>query len=279
MAILSFVVAWMQIFPRPVAGFPPLAPAGLAPAGHPDVDSKPCIAGRCQNGWHDLSKPVWDCVNKTAQTDVTFQSAIRSACKGNDLDVHYQTCTAPCCECWKAYWPAYVDLWGRCGAPAEYVNGEAHNGLKAKEDWLCGTGSWGTCVGAKWNAHSFTDCTSKPDKQKLKEVFGLFRDRRSAAESCTCLQQASLVLEDLEQACQVPGAQWFVEYGKRRFKENLCGDLRPVATQSFSAATLSMPVALTVGTGMVAVVVGTFAMLLPCWRRFQWTEGQAPLLA
>jgi len=277
-------VACGQIAQQSDAAFPALGSTGspvqlAAVTEKPDVDSKPCVAGRCQNGWHDLSKPVWDCVNKTAQTDSLFQSAIRSACSGNDLDVHYQTCTAPCCECWKAYWRAYIDLWERCGASPSYVNGEAHNGLKAKEDWLCGTGRWGTCVAPKWDTYSFTNCTSKPDRKKLKEVFGLFRDRRSTEESCTCLRQASFALQDMEQECQVPGAQWFVQYGERRFKENLCGHLRLIAPQSFSAVALAGPAALTVATGMVAVVAGAFAVRLACWRRVQWMEVQTPLLA
>jgi len=63
------------------------------------------------------------------------------------------------------------------------------------------------------------------------------------------------------------------------FKESLCGDLRLIATQSFSAIQLSGPAALSVATGMVVVVAGTFAALIGCWRCVQWMEGQMPLLA
>jgi len=262
------------------AGLVVLLVAGVQASDRADKDSKPCVAGaRCQNGWHDLTKGVWDCVNTTEQTDKTFQAAIGPACSGNDLDVHYQTCTPPCCQCWKAYWPAYTALWGRCGAPASYVAGEAQNGLKAKEDWLCGNGAWGSCVAPKWDAYNFTECTSIPDKAKLREVYGLFRDRRSTDESCACIRQATLALDVMEQDCQVPGASWFVEYGKRRYKENQCGELKPYATAELAAAPPAALAALAASAGLVAAA-GFLATLVPRLRaRTNWAEGEASLLA
>mmetsp|Transcript_138682 Transcript_138682/g.386746 ORF Transcript_138682/g.386746 Transcript_138682/m.386746 type:complete len:287 (+) Transcript_138682:98-958(+) len=245
--------------------------------GNRDVDSKPCIAGRCQNGWHDLSKTVWDCVNSSAQTDAEFQSAIRSACAGHDLDVHYQTCTAPCCKCWSTYWPAYIQLWGRCGAPASYVDGEARTGLKAKEEWLCGTGVWGECVAVKWKNFNFTECTSKPDRIKLQEVFGLFRDRRYIAESCSCLHQATNTLEHVMQQCQVPDRDWFVKYGKRRLNENFCG-MAPVATEEVSAAPLPGIPSMTALMAMIGIAVACAAGIHFAKPR-RHAEGQVPFLA
>eukprot|EP00443_Scrippsiella_acuminata_P039891 CAMPEP_0115194526 /NCGR_PEP_ID=MMETSP0270-20121206/14116_1 /TAXON_ID=71861 /ORGANISM="Scrippsiella trochoidea, Strain CCMP3099" /LENGTH=171 /DNA_ID=CAMNT_0002607831 /DNA_START=44 /DNA_END=556 /DNA_ORIENTATION=+ len=150
--------------------------------GANDRGEKPCIAGRCQNGWHDLDQRTWDCVNDNITTDVKFQSALSHVCDGIDLDVKYQTCTEPCC----AFGARIGQRSSTCGVgvalPASYVKGTGVVGLKAKEDWLCGTGVWGTCVRPRWDAlrdSAFTQCTSAADQAKLAEVFGLYRDRRS----------------------------------------------------------------------------------------------------
>lgn len=259
----------------------PASPQQLhAPASVPDVGPKPCIASRCQNGWHDLSKSVWDCANTTAPTDAKFQAAIGSACAGTDLDLYYQTCTQPCCECWQAYWPAYIDLWGRCGAPASYVNGEARNGLEAKGEWLCSTGRWGACVAARWNVAAFTQCTSAPDRSKLKEVFGLYRDRRSPSESCGCLHQATVALEGMMSECQVQGRQWFVDYGRRRFRENLCGELVPAAgAEELAVAPRGPLVAVAGAVGAVAAAGAAFFLTSRRRTRGAGEGGLAPLLA
>jgi len=264
---------------------PPAGPQQLnALASTPDTGPKPCVAARCQNGWHDLSKSVWDCANTTAPTDAKFQAAIRPACAGTDLDLYYQTCTQPCCECWQAYWPAYIDLWGRCGAPASYVSGEARNGLEAKGEWLCGTGRWGACVATRWAAATFTQCTSAPDRSKLKEVFGLYRDRRSQSESCGCLRQATLGLEGMMDECQVQGREWFVDYGRRRFRDNLCGELVPAVgagelVPAVGAVRAEELVVAGAAAGALAVAGAAF-LLIPRRRTCGAGEdGRAPLLA
>ena len=144
------------------------------------------------------------------------------------MDVTYQSCTAPCCGCWKAYWPQLLVLWGRCGVPANTFKGEGIVGsYKAKEDWYCGNGVWGTCVVPKWDAAQaqLTECTSGPDQSKLKEPFGLYRNRRSEAESCACLAQAYRALDSILRECQVPSWLWFKGYSQRRFTDNHCGSL------------------------------------------------------
>jgi len=235
-----------------------------------DVGQKPCVANRCQNGWHDLNNHTWDCVNATLPTDEKFQAAIRNACSNNDLDVFYQTCTAPCCGCWSAYWPALLDLWGRCGAPESYVKGEGIVGLKAKEDWLCGNGQWG-CVGSKWDAYDFTQCTSGPDKQKVKEVFGLFRDRTSSAESCGCIRQANSHLFNVLEECQIPDQQWFVKYGTRRMIENRCGSATVLMSEEFEEASPKTSFA---GVALVAVaLVAGFAVFSHVRNRAMKGEG------
>ncbi|CAE8660650.1 unnamed protein product [Polarella glacialis] len=170
----------------------------------------------------------WTCVNDNITTDEKLRKKIEPACAGNDLDVTYQSCTAPCCGCWKAYWPELLDLWGWCGVPASTFKGEGTVGsYKAKEDWYCGNGVWGTCVVPKWDAAQaqFTECTSGPDQSKLKEPFGLYRNRRSEAESCACLAQAYRALDSILRECQVPSWLWFKGYSQRRFTDNHCGSL------------------------------------------------------
>ncbi|CAE8661235.1 unnamed protein product [Polarella glacialis] len=170
----------------------------------------------------------WTCVNDNITTDEKLRKKIEPACAGNDLDVTYQSCTAPCCGCWKAYWPELLDLWGRCGVPASTFKGEGTVGsYKAKEDWYCGNGVWGTCVVPKWDAAQaqLTECTSGPDQSKLKEPFGLYRNRRSEAESCACLAQAYRALDSILRECQVPSWLWFKGYSQRRFTDNHCGSL------------------------------------------------------
>lgn len=245
--------------------------------GANDRGEKPCIAGRCQNGWHDLDQSTWDCVNHNITTDVKFQSALSHVCDGADLDVKYQTCSEPCCSCWSAYWPALLDLWGRCGAPASYVKGNGVTGLKAKQDWLCGTGVWGTCVGPKWDAmrHSaFTECTSAADETKMAEVFGIYRDRRSAEETCGCIQQAAPALTELLQQCDVPNWQWFKDYGQRRLRDNQCTP----AELGEAAAPQKAIVATALAVGGSAAMVG---LLVVARRRHTDAEsagGFVPLL-
>lgn len=230
--------------------------------GANDLGEQPCISGRCQNGWHDLDQSTWDCVNNNITTDVKFQSALSHVCAGTDLDVKYQTCTEPCCACWSAYWPALLDLWGRCGAPASYVEGNGVTGLKAKEDWLCGTGVWGTSVRPKWDAlreSAFTQCTSAADEAKLAEVFGLYRDRRSAEETCACMQQAVPALTELLKQCDVSNWQWFKDYGQRRLRDNRCApvELGEIAVPTAVDATALVSLAGVVGG---SVVVGFLAV-------------------
>mmetsp|Transcript_2555 Transcript_2555/g.5162 ORF Transcript_2555/g.5162 Transcript_2555/m.5162 type:complete len:83 (+) Transcript_2555:143-391(+) len=82
----------------------------------------------------------------------------------------------------------------------------------------------------------------------------------------------------MEQECQVPGAEWFVEYGKRRFKENLCGKLKPVAVEDLSATPLPALTALAAAV-VVAVAAVAVRALIACWRPEGQVEGHAPLLA
>lgn len=230
----------------------------------------PCVADRCQNGWHDLNKDTWTCVNDNITTDKTFHDAIGKPCSGTNLEVAYQTCTAPCCECWAAYWPALLDLWRRCGAPESYVTGQGVVGLRAKEDWLCGRGEWGQCVRPKWEAaqvNTMTACTSAPDKTKLNEVFGLYRDRRSDLETCACIGQAYVSLDSILQECEVPNWQWFQKYAQRRFHDNSCGTLRDfVPEQLVSVARISP---------LFAVVVGAVAstLILAFVVASRWRKG------
>jgi len=244
--------------------------------GGKDRGEKPCVGGRCQNGWHDLDQSTWDCVNNNITTDVKFQSKISHACAGNDLDVKYQTCTPPCCACWSAYWPALLDLWGRCGAPASYVHGNGVTGLKAKEDWLCGNGVWGS-VGAKWDAlrdSALTRCTSSADKGKLAEVFGLYRDRRSTEETCACMQQAVPVLTELLQQSGVPNWQWFENYGQRRLRDNNCA-AGEAAAPNVDATKLVL-LSGVVGGSVVMAVLLTVAR--SCRKGAEFAGGFAPLL-
>jgi hypothetical protein len=71
----------------------------------------------------------------------------------------------------ESYWPQLLDLWGRCGVPTCTFKGEGTVGsYKAKVDWYCGNGVWGTCVVPKWDAAQaqLTECTSGPDQSKLQ---------------------------------------------------------------------------------------------------------------
>jgi len=263
---------------------------------HPEA-TKPCVAGRCQNGWHDLTRGVWTCVDDNITTDGTFLRQFESACAHKDLDVRYQTCTAPCCGCWAAYWPALLDLWGRCGAPASYIHGEGIVGLKAKEDWYCGNGMWGHCVAPKWDAaiEQLTDCSSIQDRNKLKEPFGLYRDRRSEAESCSCIRQAYPALTAILHDCKVPNWRWFLNYSERRFTDNRCGSLES-GQESLSAAesknfvqkifkaelqvTASFFLVALAGFAVMMIVVSLISLIFRDWRQnMRPSNSQASLLA
>jgi len=225
-------------------------------------------------------------VNNNLTTDKLMHAALSPACSGSDLDVQYQTCTAPCCGCWSAYWPALIDLWRRCGAPASYCEGNAIVGLKAKQDWLCGTETWGACVKPKWDALLLPQCTSEPDRTKLREAFGLYRDRRSEAESCSCIQQATPALVRIMQECSVPNWQWFEDYGQRRLQDNKCAVVEVIdaAPTSVDAAAVTQVIPWVTLAAFVGVAGGSAAtvMVLAVARRrrasAECAGGLAPLL-
>jgi hypothetical protein len=107
---------------------------------------------------------------------------------------------------------------------------------------------------------ALTQCASPSDRSKVKEVFGLFRDRRSDQETCSCIQHATLALSDVLHACQVPNAQWFTDYGQRRLKENQCaGVMEAAAPKPVGTTVVALAAPLAIFAALAGVAGGAVA--------------------
>jgi len=126
---------------------------------------------------------------------------------------------------------------------------------------------------------ALTQCTSAADKAKLIEVFGLYRDRRSAEETCACIQQAVPALSELLRLCDVPNWEFFKDYGQRRVRDNGCA---PVELNEAAAPTEVDTTALVLLAGVIgggaSMLLGFRALARRCCADAELAGGFVPLL-